>query len=225
MEYFFFESEFAAGPVFVHGEVKSITLSSENNFQIIEIITPDSYFNIHYSTDGYMYQSENMSGYGNISFNQKIIINGNVNILQGAGTHALASDSHPEFIVLGDVNIFSSITGISRNLPGQSASGITIISAPSPFSENNRSPTLTFRSARPVNIDGSININGTIINENSDVTIKGNLYCRELKNSGKIKIDGISSYTPISNCNFFLRNFSFIRDFRTEQIEECFDSE
>jgi len=222
---FFFESEFAAGPVFVQGKAESITLSSEKDIQIIEIINPESYFEIKYSTDGYTYQSEHMSGYGNISFNQKIIINGNVNILQGAGTHALASDSHPEFIVLGDVNVFSSITGNNRSLPGRTAAGITIISAPSPFSDDNRSPTLTFRSARPVNIDGSINIKGIVINENSDLTIKGNLYCRDLKNSGKISVNSISSYTPISISNFYLSNFSFIRDLRTEQIEECFDSE
>ncbi|MEN8223053.1 MAG: hypothetical protein ABFR36_07315 [Acidobacteriota bacterium] len=222
---YFLESERDAGPVFVQGDAESISLSTDKNYQIIEIISGESYFRIRYSGEKYIYQSEKLSGHGNKIFNQKIIINGNVKILQAAGSPALVSNSHPELIVLGDISILSSITGINRNIHGLSDPGITIISAPSPFSGDNKLPTLTFRSNGPLNIHGSINIRGLVSNKNSDVTIKGNLYCRELSNSGNISIETISEYKPVSINNFYLSDISFIRDLRTEQIEEYFYSE
>ncbi len=222
---YFVESETGCGPVFAHGEVEKIILSVEKDLQVIEIFSSKSYFRISYSADAYIFQSDNRSGFGYGSFNQKIIINGNVKILRGAETTALSSDSHPEFIVLGDINILSSITGIIGDVPGRPSSGITIISAPSPFSDKSKSPNLTFLSDGPVNIQGSININGIINNKNTNVTIRGNLYCREIKNSGNIQVEDLTSFTPISPHNFYLKDLSFIRDFRTEQIEEYFDRE
>ena len=221
---YFIESETESGPLFVQGNVESITLSTEDDFQIVEIITAKSRFMIRYTNEGYIYQSDNITQYENRTFNQKIIINGNVKSLQAAGTPALASGSHPEFIVLGNINIFSSITGIDHNIHGIAAPGITIISAPSPFITKSKMPLVIFKPSGPVIIHGSININGILIN-NSDLTIYGNLYCRELKNSGKMKVKNISPLISISPDNFYLSDISFIRDFRIIEIDELFESQ
>ncbi len=221
---YFIESETESGPLFVQGDTENITLSVENDYQVIEINTTKSRFRIRYTNEEYIYQSDNITQYENRTFNQKLVFNGNVKSLRASGTPALASGSHPEFIVLGNINIFSSISGIDHNIEGVTASGITIISAPSPFAPESKIPLIVFKPSGLVNIQGSINIKGTL-NNNSDLTINGNLYCRALENSGKIKVKNISSFTSISPDNFYLSDISFIRDFRIIQIEELFEDQ
>ena len=218
-------SEETAGPIFVQGEVDKIILSVENEHQIIEIIRNHDYFKIRYSEDQFYYKSGGESGTGYEYFNEKIIINGNVNSLKSGSYPALSSGSHPVLIILGDLNINSSITGEIGRQSDKSDPHITIISAPSPFFLMNSLPVLIFNQADPINIHGSININGLIINKNSEVVINGNLYCRDIKNNGNISIINRQGLEPLSLNNFYIKDLAILKDFRTESIDELFEDE
>ncbi len=214
-----------AGPVFVQGNTKKILLSIEDEYQIIEIIQNNNYFKIRYSGEQFHYETGGKSGNEHKIFNGKIIVNGNVDVLEAGSDPALAINSHPELIILGNLNICSSITGSITASSCNSKPSITIILAASPFSLKYSIPILRFDSAGPLIIHGSININGSIINDTPEVQISGNLYCRDLKNKGKIKVTPLKNFAPPSIDNFYMKNMTIIRNFRTELIEEIFEDE
>lgn len=222
---YFPESEEAAGPIFVQGETDKIIFSVENDFQIIEIIGKHDHFKIRYSKEQFHYESGGESGTGYENFNEKIIVNGNVNSLEAGSNPALSSGSHPCLIILGDLNINSSITGEVSGRTDKASPHLTIISAPSPFFLKNSLPVLIFTQADPISFHGSINIYGRIINKNSEVSIKGNLYCRDIKNGGNIIITPIQGFEPLSIDNFYIKGLSILKDFRTELIDEFFEDE
>ncbi|MCK4888938.1 MAG: hypothetical protein KAS21_02215 [Candidatus Aminicenantes bacterium] len=214
-----------AGPVFVQGNTEKVMLSIEDECQIIEIVQNNNHFKIKYSKEQFHYETGEKSGNEYKIFNGKIIINGNVNVLEAGSDPALAIDSHPELIILGDLNICSSITGNITTAYYNSRPSITIILAASPFSLRYSIPVLRFDCAGPIIIHGSININGGIINDTPEIQISGNLYCRDLKNKGKIKVTPLKKFKPPSIDNFYIKNLTVIKDFRTELIEEIFEDE
>ena len=222
---YFVLSEEKAGPVFVQGNAEKIILSTENEYQIIEIIQSNNYFKIRYSGEQFHYETGGKSENEYKIFNEKIIVNGNVDVLETRNDPALASDSHPELIILGNLNICSSITGSITTAYYNSRPSITILLAASPFSLKYSIPILRFGCAGPLIIHGSININGGIINDSPEVQISGNLYCRDLKNKGKIKVTPVKKLKPPSIDNLYIKNLTIIKDFRTEVIEEIFEDE
>ncbi len=218
-------SEENTGPVFVQGNTEKIILSVEEKYQIIEIVQNNNYFKIRYSGD----QFEHKTGGSSLSeykkFNEKIIVNGNVEVLEAGSDPALAIDSYPELIILGNLNICSSITGSRTNVLKNSKPSITILLAPSPFLPNPETPSLRFYSSKPLIIHGSINIKGSIFNKAPEVHISGNLYCFDIMNKSNIEVTSPNSSISPSINNFFIKDLTIIKGFRTESTEEIFEDE
>ncbi|MCK5221390.1 MAG: hypothetical protein KAR14_07415, partial [Candidatus Aminicenantes bacterium] len=143
-------SEENSGPVFVQGNSEKITLSVDDEFQIIEIIQSNNYYKIKYSEEQFYYQPGGESRNEYTIFNEKIIVNGNVKVLEAGSDPALATGSHPELIILGDLNICSSITGNNTTASNNSKPSITIILASSPFSQKYSIPLLRFDCEGPL---------------------------------------------------------------------------
>jgi len=214
-----------AGPVFVNGDADKITLSSEGIFQQIEIVQNPDYLRISYSPQQIRIESPGESGILHRKFNEIVIVNGDVLELGSGSSPALTPGSSPEFIILGNINISSSITGKTGPQHSNIHSRITILSAPSPFSGTGSAPALSFSGSGPLIIHGSININGKILVAASEILVRGNIYCRNLSNPENIRVEPFINPEPLANDNFYLRDTAFIRDFRTESIEEVVPDE
>jgi len=212
-----------SGPVFIQGDICAIELSIEENKQIIELFQNNNYFKITYSPDFFSCVWNSQHEIWGYKFNEKFIINGNVDSIRSKTTPSISSNANPEFIIMGNVKIVSSIIRSKKYNSEENSSSITILCSSSPFRKKTICPNIIFSESNPLTIDGSINIQGNLINKSENLLINGNIYCKNIKNEGKMIVNSNKNMKPISWNNFFIKNFAFIKVFRTDFIEEVFD--
>jgi len=212
-----------SGPVFVQGNIDKIELSIEDNKQVIELFQNGNYFRIIYTQEFFSYVSGSQCETSGYKFNEKFIINGDVNSIRSKTTPSISPFANPELIILGNARIVSSIIGSKRSGTSNNSSSLTIICSSSPFYPANKYPNIIFEGENPLIIDGSINISGDVINRSKELQINGNIYCENIEDKGKFRVNSNGSLNPISWNNFFIKNFAVLKNFRTDFIEEVFD--
>ncbi len=214
------ESEAEIGPIIVQGDIEKILLSAEKDFQQIEIIKKNKIYKIKYPPGIPGFETENFNCDNSGSFNEKIIVNGNVLSLESSGPVSLHGSARIELIVLGNLTVGSSLETFEQSSKTIRSQPLTIIVSNSPFIDMQNTPEVKIKFSEGGTVTASINIEGKFVNLSNKLILRGNLYCENIENIGTIIIEKLSENIPLSNNNFFIKNITILKDYRIDSIEE-----
>ncbi|MEN8153581.1 MAG: hypothetical protein ABFR75_06125 [Acidobacteriota bacterium] len=208
--------------ILIQGDVKSIHFSIDSDKQKIQIDSGKELFRIEYIPKENYFLLEDSNYDTSLNFNENLVINGNVGSISQTGEYAFTENTSIELIVLGSLNINSSLLQAGKNntIVNKKAP-VQIRALRSPFLEFPRDPVIRIRAGDNSKIDGSIMAQGEIINYSKDLLVKGTVYTEKLSDNGKMKISPV--YGNGSDGKYFhMINYNYIQDFRINYIEEVF---
>lgn len=215
----FYFDKFNRRSMLVNTNIDKLIFSIDGDIQIIEITKGNQLFIIEYIPgDNYINTSDPEREFNHI-FSEKIVVNGNIELIEQSGEYAFTPKTGLDLIAFGKIFIDGSLktkNGIRKNI-----APLTLVSAINPFDIKNKTQKSITISGGYGHLDISIITSGKLINLNRISEIGGSLACNNIENSGKINI--YSQYKPGTGNWFRLTDFTLLSEFFTDYIEEAFD--
>jgi hypothetical protein len=193
--------------IFIQDDLQRLIFSTENGRQIIQFYIAGDLYELSYppGQDGFFYWDNQIQN--DAFFKEKIIINGNVWSLEQKNNFAFQEDSHITLLVSGKTIIRTSLKAEHLDVKKMSIPKLTLICSNNSLF-NSTDPSEVIVDTPPhTDIHASFLVNGAFSNRGSDLDIYGNVFAKDIKNQGIIKI------IP-KNCNSLLSDYFFTSDFK-----------
>ncbi len=155
-------------------------------------------------------------------FDEKILVNGNIDSLEQGGEVAFAASSDIMLFAVGTIVIRTDLAAAPGSKPVLSTH-LTLLSCfEKLFGDEGKTPGIvvdTVHIEDGARLQVSIVTDGKVVNKNPKLKVEGSIYCEELENQGVIEVDHLNS-GPGCGAFFRTRDFKYIYYFHINSIEE-----
>jgi len=206
--------------VFVEGDLQKLEFSAGSGWQCVAFQQDGRRSELRYQPGLESLAWSGTEAVAGLSFAQKIIVHGNVWEIEQAGAAAFLEAARIELMACGRLVVRSGLVSENLALHKEKFPSLLLMTSQRDFFSGAAvNADIVMDVGGEKTVQAQLLAAGSLVNGAGSLTITGGLYAGDIRNSGRLRIDGSAGGFAFSDY-LNLPDFKFLKNFRVHYIEE-----